>query len=289
MKTSVWRPYLYIAPLFLVEGAIVILPTLLNVGYSFTEWDGLSRPVFVGIANYVHLVADPVFRLSLLHNVEWTVVFLTVPIAMALLAAFSASRIRRGQMLFRTLFALPYVVAPAVTCQIWKYIINPNHGIGAQLSHAFGWSWAEVSLLGARETVLWTVAGINNWHWWGFIMILLLSAMQSIPPDLYDAAKVDGASTWQEFINVVLPGIRPTLVYVLIMTASASFLTFNYVWILTQGGPGHGSELLSTFMFKTGFMRYDVGYSSAIAVGMALLAASFAVVFAVLRRRGWDV
>jgi raffinose/stachyose/melibiose transport system permease protein len=289
MRHKGWLPYLYVAPLFLVEAAIVVVPALVNLSYSLTDWNGLSEPVFTGLANYTRLLSDPIFHLSFLHNVQWTLVFLIVPVAMALLAATAASRVKRGQMLFRTLYAIPYVVAPVVACQVWLYIIDPAHGIGMQLNGAFGWKWADVSLLGNRSTVLWTIAGINNWHWWGFVMILLLSAMQSISSELYDAAKVDGATGWQEFLYVILPGIRPTLVYVLVMTASASFLTFNYVWILTTGGPAHGSELLSTYMFKTGFIRYDVGYSSAIAVGMTAIAGAFALLFIILRRRGWEV
>jgi len=245
--------------------------------------------VFVGLDNYRTLIKDEVFHLAILHNIQWTIFFLTVPVALALVAAVMASRVKRGQMLFRTLYSIPYVVATVVACQVWKYIINPAHGVGTQLVQLCGWEWADVSLLGTRDTVLWTIAGINNWHWWGFVMILLLSAMQSIPQDLYDAAKADGASGWQEFVHVVIPGIRPTLVYVLIMTAAASFLTFNYVWILTQGGPGHGSELLSTYMFKTAFFKFDVGYSSAIALGMTAIAGSFALLFTLLNKLGWEV
>lgn len=289
VKSRRRKAYIYIAPLFLLEFLVVILPSLLNVGSSLTEWNGLTEPVYIGLENYKNLLSDATFRLSIKHNIQWTLFFLTVPVAMALLGAVIASRIKTGQLFFRILYSTPYVVAAVVTCQIWRYIINPVHGIGAQLTKAFGWEWASISLLGSREYVLWTIAGINNWRWWGFVLILFLSAMQSVPAELYDAAKVDGASGWQEFTHVIIPGIRPTLVYVLIMTAAASFLTFNYVWILTQGGPAHGSELLSTYMYITGFWKYDVGYASAIALGMTVIAGSFGVLFTVLNKLGLEV
>jgi raffinose/stachyose/melibiose transport system permease protein len=284
-----YTPYLLIAPLILIQLLIVVLPALLNIGSAFTEWNGLSDPIYVGLENFKNLFSDKTFQLAFKHNAQWTCFYLTVPVLMALVGAVMASKIRTGQILFRVIYSIPYVVAAVVTCQMWRYIINPIHGIGPQLERIFGWEWASISLLGNREFVLWTIAGINNWHWWGFVMILYLSAMQSIPPDLFDAAKVDGASGWQEFIHIIIPGIRPTLVYSLIMTASASFLTFDYVWILTQGGPAHGSELLSTYMYTTGFIKYDVGYSSAIALGMTLMAGSFSLLFYILNKLGWEI
>ena len=283
------RPYLLLTPLILVELFIIIVPSIFNIGYAFTDWNGFGDPVFTGLQNFKKLFSDKVFWTSLRHNVQWSIFFLTVPVIMALLGAVLLSRIKRGQMLFRVLYFIPYVVAPVVTAEIWRYLLNPIHGIGVMLQQSFGWEWANVGFFSNRSVVLWSIANVDNWNWWGFILILYLSAMQSIPADLYDAAQVDGANGWQEFIHITLPSIRPTFVYTLVLTVTASFLVFDYVWILTEGGPAHHSEVLGSYMYKNAFYKYDFGYSSAIALGMTALAVSFSFIFAILRKLGWDV
>jgi raffinose/stachyose/melibiose transport system permease protein len=129
----------------------------------------------------------------------------------------------------------------------------------------------------------------DNWHWWGFLMILFLTAMQNIPMDLYDAAKIDGANRWQEFLNVTLPGIRPTVMFMLMMTAIWSFLGFDYVWILTEGGPAGSSELVATYLYKQAFQRFEAGYAAAIGITISAIAGFIATLFAILRQRGWEV
>lgn len=282
-------PYILLAPLFILEAFVIFLPSIINVGYAFTEWNGLSAPTFNGLANFQRLFADYVFWIALRHNVEWTIIFLTVPIAMALVGASLASRIKRGQMVFRVLYFIPYMIAPVVNAEIWRYILNPLNGIGPWLDDTLGWAWANVGFFSDRDLVLYTIANVDNWHWWGFLLVLYLAAMQTISSELFDAVRIDGGNAWHEFWHVILPGIRPTLVYTIVLTMAASFLVFDYVWILTEGGPAHGSEVLGSYMYKTAFYRFEVGYSSAIALGMTLLAASFSVVFLVLRKLGWDV
>ena len=110
---------------------------------------------------------------------------------------------------------------------------------------------------------------VDNWHWWGFLMVLFLASMQNIPPDLYEAARLDGANRWQEFRDVTMPGIRPTLVFMILMTTIWSFLTFDYIWILTQGGPAGASEVLAVLVFKEAFRNFNAGYAAAIGLTMS--------------------
>jgi len=114
--------------------------------------------------------------------------------------------------------------------------LSPTQGLGGQLAK-LGIPGLDIAYLGNPHTALLSVAFVDNWHYWGFLMVLFLSAIQNVPPDLYDAARVDGANRWQEFRHVTIPGIRPTVVFMLLMTAIWSFLVFDYIWILTQGGP----------------------------------------------------
>ena len=120
-------------------------------------------------------------------------------------------------------------------------------------------------------------------------MVLFLAAMQTIPPDLYEAARLDGANRWQEFRDVTLPGIRPTLVFMILMTTIWSFLTFDYIWILTQGGPAGASEVLAMLVYKQAFLNFDAGYAAAIGLTMSVFVGIVIAVFIVLRRRGWEI
>ena len=120
---------------------------------------------------------------------------------------------------------------------------------------------------------------VDNWHWWGFLMVLFLAGMQNIPPDLYESARLDGASRWQEFRDVTLPGIRPTLIFMILMTTIWSFLTFDYIWILTQGGPAGASEVLAVLVFKEAFRKFNAGYASAIGLTMSLFVGCVIAIF----------
>jgi raffinose/stachyose/melibiose transport system permease protein len=120
-------------------------------------------------------------------------------------------------------------------------------------------------------------------------MVLFLAAMQNIPPDLYEAAKLDGANRWEEFRDVTIPGIRPTLIFMLLMTSIWSFLTFDSIWILTQGGPAGASEVLSVLVQKHAFQRFEAGYASAIGLTMSVFVGIVISIFIVLRKRGWEI
>jgi raffinose/stachyose/melibiose transport system permease protein len=143
--------------------------------------------------------------------------------------------------------------------------------------------------LGNPDTALLTIAFVDNWHFWVFLVVLFLAAMQGIATDLYDAAKIDGANRWQEFIHVTIPGIRPTLVFMFMMVAIWSFLVFDYVWLFTQGGPAGSSEVLGTMLYKEAFGRFEAGYASAIGLTISFFAAVILGIVAILRRRGVEI
>lgn len=276
--------WLFIAPLLVVNLLVVAGPGLMSVYYSLTDWDGLDEAHFVGLANYAALFASPDFRGALLHNLLWTAFFLVVPMSMGLLGAFLLSRIRRGQMLFRLLFFVPYVIATVVSAAIWRQILSPTSGLGPALG------FEDVNLLGDGSLALGTVAFINNWQWWGFLVVIFLAAMQSIEPSLYEAARMDGAGSWREFWHITLPSIRPTFMFLSLMTVIWSFLVFDYIYILTQGGPAGATDVLSTVMYRAAFSEQQAGYASAIGVVLALISAVTVGGYLYLRRRlRWEI
>lgn len=276
-------------PLILVNLVVIAVPAALSVWYSFTDWTGLGPATFIGLDNYVRLAGDPGFHAALRHNLLWTAFFLVVPMAMGLFGAFLLSRIRRFRVFFRVAYFVPYVVATVVSGAIWKNLMNPDLGVGAGLA-GIGIPWLDgVNLLGDPDLALGAVAFVNNWQWWGFLVVIFLAAMQGVEPALYEAARLDGATIWQEFWHITLPAIRPTLMFLTLMTIIWSFLVFDYIFILTQGGPAGSTDVLGTLLYREAFANLDAGYAAAVGVVMAGISCVVIFGFLYLRRRGWEI
>lgn len=291
-RARAWRktimPWLFVAPLLFLNVVVILGPSIGSGFYAFTQWSGLGPAKWVGLANFDRMIHDRVFRMAFTNNVRWTLIFLTVPISMGLLGSALLAPIRRGAMFYRTAYFLPYVIASVVNVQIWRQILHPIMGIGPLLASK-GLTFMNVAFLGNRHTVLYAIAFVDNWHWWGFLVVLYLAAMQAIDFELYEAARLEGANRWQEWRYVTLPGILPTLVFTILMTVIWSFLVFDYIYLLTQGGPAHASEVLATEVFNSAFFRFEVGYAAAIGLSMSFIAALVVTGFVILRRRGWEV
>jgi raffinose/stachyose/melibiose transport system permease protein len=282
------KPWLFLFPLLFFNVLVIMAPSLGSVYFAFTEWSGIGPAKFTGLENFRRLFGDPVFWRAFTNNIIWTLIFLTVPIAMGLLGAALLAPVRRGQVLFRTLYFIPYVIASAINARIWSNIMNPSLGLGVQLAK-LGLPWADIKFLGDARVVLYAIAFVDNWHWWGFLVVLYLAAMQGVDFQLYEAAQLEGANRWQEFWHVTLPGIRPTLVFTLLFSVIGSFLVFDYVYLLTQGGPANASEVLSTMSYKAAFARFEAGYAAAIGLTTSFICLGFGLLFVFFRRRGWEI
>jgi raffinose/stachyose/melibiose transport system permease protein len=271
----------FLAPLLLLNLFVVLGPSVATVYYSFTDWSGLGPATFIGLDNYVKAFGDGKVHQALLHNVIWFAVFLTVPGALGLLGAYLLSQVRRFQMLFRALYFIPYVVASVVNAAVWKMLLSPTSGLGHLLGIDHSW-------LGDPNTSLLSVNFVVDWHFWGFLAVIFLAAMQGVDPSLYDAAKVDGASAWQQYRHVTLPGIRPTMVFIVLMTVIWTLKAFDYIFIMTEGGPAGSSEVVSTLMYKQAFNEYAAGYAAALGLSMTLVTAVILAVYQVMRKKGWE-
>lgn len=273
--------WLFLLPLIIVNVVVVLVPAASSVYYSFTDWSGIGGANFIGLQNYAQLLKDGEFLNGLWHNILWTIFFLIVPMAMGLFGAYALTRIRRFQLLFRVLYFIPYIVASVVNASIWRSILDPQSGVGALL---------HINPLGNPSLALWSVEFVNNWAWWGFLVVVFLAAMSGISPSLYEAAEMDGAGPVRQFFSITLPGIRPTFAFLGLMTIIWSFLAFDYVYVLTQGGPAGSTDLLSTVLYRDAFSNLQGGYASAIGVVMALISAIVVVGYLVLRRvRKWEI
>jgi raffinose/stachyose/melibiose transport system permease protein len=282
-------PWLFVLPILLINVIVIIGPSISAFYFSLTEWSGIGEARFVGLENFRRIIFDDIrYREAFSNNLLWLAFFLTVPFILALLAASLLAPVRRGGMFFRTALFVNYVLPSVVVASIWRNLLSPTQGVGAALAE-IGIPGLNQAWLGRPDTALLAVAFVDNWRFWGFLMILFLAAMQSIPPELYEAARLDGAKPWHEFIYVTLPGIRPTLVFMVLMVTIWSFLVFDYVWVLTQGGPAGASEVLGTHVYKYAFHRLQAGYAAAVGLTMSFFAGIVITIFILLRRRGWEI
>lgn len=269
-------------PLIVLNVVIVLVPAAQAIYYSFTNWSGIGQVAdFIGLGNYTRLFGDPDFLNALGHNLLWTLFFLTVPIAMGLFGAYALSRIRRFQVLFRVIYFIPYIIATVVNAAIWESILDADAGFGALLG---------INPLGNSNTALISVAFANNWAWWGFLVVIFLAAMQGVNPNLYEAAELDGAGAARQFFEITLPGIRPVFAFLGLMTVIWSFLSFDYIFVMTQGGPAGSTDVLSTFLYRNAFANLESGYASATGVVLALITAVVVGAYLTLRRvRNWEI
>ena len=259
---------LYVLPTLLINVVIIAVPGLLTIFLAFFEWDGITTPSFVGLGNFEALWNDSVFWTALTNNIIWTLIFLTVPIAMGLLAATMMLVARRGSTYFQVIYFLPVIIATAITARIWQGMIySPITGI-AGLLQRMGLDVANP--LAETSTALYGIATVDLWHWWGFLCVIFFAALRQVPAEQVEAARVEGATFFQIIRYVLLPGIRPTITLMMIMTIIWSFLVFDFVYILTQGGPAFSSEVLSTFAYRSAFYDLAVGKAAAISVVISL-------------------
>jgi raffinose/stachyose/melibiose transport system permease protein len=278
------RAWIFMIPLIAVNVLVIVVPASEAVYYSFTNWTGYGAARFVGVANFETMLTSGQFWQALFHNVLWTIFFLIVPMAMGLAGAFMLSRITRFQSLFRALYFIPYILATVVSSVIWENLLNPNGGIGSAIGFL-----KNVSFFGNQHLALGSVAFVNNWQWWGFLVVMFLAAMQGTDPVLYEAARIDGASTWREFVHITLPSIRPVLMFLALMTIIWSFLVFDYIYIITQGGPNNATQVIGTLMYTEAFSNQAAGYASAMGLFLGVISIVVVLIYTRLRRRGWNV
>lgn len=269
MKLSKKRnivPYLFILPAFIIHAAVVSIPSISTMVMSLFDWNGMGNARFIGLENFKEIFRDPLVKTALVNNMKWLLIFITVPLILGFTAAIIISRLKKSQMLFRTVYFVPYVISAAVAGRIWTAYMNPYYGINLIFEKLGFEKLSQVLWLGNPKISLYAVAFVDNWHWWGFIMVLFLGALQQVDNSVYEAARVDGANRFQELIHVSIPGIRQTIAFVLIMSIMWSFLTFDYVYVMTNGGPANATEIMSTYIYKNAFVKYRAGYANALCV-----------------------
>ncbi|MBT0992989.1 sugar ABC transporter permease [Cellulomonas sp. DKR-3] len=281
-----WIGLVYLAPGLALYTWIVLVPLGQSFVYSLYQWDGVSAPVPVGVDNYTAFFSDPELVAALRHVVVLVFFFALLPIALGLTSAAILSRRRlRGQSAYRWVLFLPQVITSVVIAVVWKRILAPAGPLNEAL-RAVGLDSMAKSWLGDTAWALPSLGLIGAWVTFGFCMVLFIAGAQSIPTELYEAARVDGAGPAREFFSIMLPALRPQLAVALTLTVTAALRTFDLVWLTTQGGPGSSTLTPAVLLYRRAFQNPDVGAAAAIGVVMAVFCLVVAVLIQRISERG---
>ncbi|WP_373418796.1 carbohydrate ABC transporter permease [Bacillus velezensis] len=273
-------PYLFLAPA-LIFLLFVYIPIIENVFFSLFEWSSFQpEKTFIGLKNYIDLFHDPVFFTALRNNVLYAVISLICQVGggLILAAVLEDKLLRKWSPFFRTVFFLPVVISMTVIALLFDFIYNPEIGLLNQLLEAVGLDELTRAWLGDENTAMLSVIFVSQWQSVGYIAMLYIVSIQSIPAELYESAQLDGAGKIQKFFHITVPQTKEMSFVAVVMTLTGAFTVFNEPYILTGGGPGNASEVLSTFLYKSAFTKDMMGYASAIATVVLLLTLALSLI-----------
>jgi raffinose/stachyose/melibiose transport system permease protein len=262
---------LFMLPALALYGLFVLFPIIQAARYSLYDWNGLEPlDQFVGLANFERALSDPTFLGAVNHNAIIVVLSLAIQIPIAIGLALMLNRQFRGRSVLRLIFFAPYVIAEVITAIVWSLLLQPN-GLTEHFLTAIGLGAMYQPWLADPDTVLIALFFIITWKYFGFHMILLLAGLQGIPREVEEAAAIDGASRWQGIRYVTLPLLGPTIRVSVFLSIIGSLQLFDLVWVTTRGGPVNASNTMAVYMFDRGFVRFQFGYGSAVAVILFLI------------------
>lgn len=277
--------WIFVAPALIVLSVFFFLPVLAAFVMSLTDFDlyalsDFSNLRFIGLRNYAQLLVDPLFWKALGNTVYFVVLGVPLSIAVSLGAALLVnSKLARFKSVFRTIYFAPVVTTLVAVAVVWRYIFHARYGF---LNYGLSFFGIDpIDWMGDPHWAMPAIVVLAVWKNFGYNMIILLAALQSIPDDLYEAARIDGASAWQLFRHVTLPGLAPVLTLVSVLTMTGYFQLFAEPYVMTQGGPLQSTLSVLYFMFEEGFKWWSLGRASAVAFLLFVL--MFAVTLVQLR------
>jgi multiple sugar transport system permease protein len=265
--------YVYLLPAAICLGGTVLFPILKAIHMSLYQ-NVLSRPQdyhFIGLGNYVRMIHDPVFWLTLKNSFVWVVWSVSTQFVLGFLGALILNADFKGRTFFRTLNLLPWIIPGVVVGLVWEYLYQPNYGPINDLLRRVGLLDVPIAWLSQPAYAMASVIFANIWRGIPFFTIMILAGLQAIPDEVYEAATVDGASVSQRFWNVTLPMLRPIIV---VATATRIIWTFNYadlIFVMTAGGPANATQITSTYTLISAYTDLDFGYAATLSVVLLVI------------------
>jgi len=266
---------LFLPPALFLFTLFVALPIGEAAWYSVYNWNGYGSPTqFIGWRNYELLFANNAFRIALTNNVLIILVSLAVQLPLAMAMALLLSERIPATAVFRLIFFLPYILAEVAAGLIWRFVYDGDYGLFAKLAELLGLPAPYV--LADPDTAMYAILAVIVWKYFGFHMMLYIAGLQQIDPNLYEAARIDGASGWQVFRRITLPLLGPTVRLSVFFSILGSFQLFDLIMPLTKGGPSDSTQTMVTYLYTYGMARMRIGFGSAIGVVLFCICVVFA-------------
>lgn len=275
--------FLGLFPALVIYLGIAILPIGLSLYYSVMNWNGIGPMSFVGIDNYIEILGDDIFWLSVKNNIIIMATGLMGQIPLGLLLALLLNRGLKGSAFFRTIGFMPVVISSVMVSLIWGMIYNTEYGMLNNLLGLIGLDSWQQNWLGDPKWSMISISIAYIWQNCGLYMVIFLAALQNIPDEINEAAELDGATGFKRTLRITIPMIRGTIMVGVVYSISNSFRVFDLIQILTGGGPAHQTGVMTIYMYNSAFMNMRYGYGSAVSILILLVSL---IVISLINRLG---
>ena len=268
-----WIAYLYILPMIVLSFVLVYYCIIDTVVVSFTDWDGMTDVFhFVALKNYIKMFKDHVFWTSLVNNLIFFVGTVFIQALLGFVLAVLLKKKLPGSNVFKAIYFMPIAMATSIITAIFRIIMDPTNGALNQFLRAIHLNGFAVNWLGDPKIALVSVIIVNIFQWMGFSMITYYAGLMSLPDDVYEAAKIDGAGFWRTTFSVTLPMLKGTTNVLIILGIVGSLKTFDIVKLLTGGGPGRSTTVMNTYLYEKAFKDFNAGGAASIGVAILIIA-----------------
>lgn len=271
-------PYLWVLPAVLVYCVFKLAPMIGGLYLALLQWDGIEPARFVGLQNFQRMLTDEIIGLALWNNVKYALGTVIGKTVLALFLALLLHQALRGRGFYRTALFMPVVMSFVVVGILWAWLYNAQFGLINSLLRGLGLEALILDWLGDTRVALWSLMVVDIWKWYGFHMVIFLAGLQTIPAELYEAARIDGATRWRQFLHITLPLLQPVMLVNVTLSLMGAFNVFDIPYVMTEGGPANSTMVMALHIYVRGFKFYRFGYSAAMSYVLLTLVTILAAI-----------
>ncbi|SIS06600.1 carbohydrate ABC transporter membrane protein 1, CUT1 family [Peribacillus simplex] len=274
--------YVLLAPAFMLIAATTFYPLMRSFWISLHEWDlktSVGMGAFIGLDNYIRAFSDSQFWNSVRATLIFAASTVVLTLILSLIVALLLSKDKKYLSYLRAVFIIPFAMSPALIGYSWRFMLNPDYGLFDKIIGFLIPPLSDVVWLGTNSTAMIALISVVVWIWLPFMSLMFISGLMGMPGEVFEAAKMDGASPLKTLFHITLPMLKPIILIASILMTMFSLKAFDPVVTMTRGGPGDSTEVLNFFIYKTGFRYFDMGYSSALGYILALITIVFVIIY----------
>lgn len=283
--TRAWSPYALVAPAVVLFAFVVLVPSVFNTVLSFASWSGTDTLQFIGLDNYLRAFRDDIYLMAYRNTFGYIGLTLILEVLVGLVLAGLVTMTSRRTAFYRVAFFVPVTLPMIVIAVLWSFVYSDDIGLINSGLRAAGLDGLARVWLGDPGTALIAVSVVSGWIYAGFYMAIFYAALQRIPRHIIEAALLDGASQWRIFLSVKVPMIRPMIEVAVLLCVTGAFQSFDLFYVMTNGGPDHATEIITTYLVEVVFRFHDLGYGAALSTIMTIVVVVIGLVLVKLRAK----